>query len=217
MVCCEKWIFYKYIRCCLYVDIWYNFCAARAKSLKTNEIVALKKVKFTNNNIIKEGFPVSALREVTILLEMKHPNIVNVKEVVVGSDMDKIFMVMEFVDHTVKDLQDQVQKRFNQAEVKCLMQQLLEGVKYMHENWIIHRDLKTSNLLLDNKGNLKICGTKIEQFGNHFLDFGLARRYGDPIRQYSPIVITQWYRPLELLLGATTYGPEVDLVRKCNI
>jgi len=79
---------------------------------------------------------------------------------------------------------------FSESEVKCLMIQLLKAVSYLHENWIVHRDLKLSNLLFDNKGSLKLA------------DFGLARSYGLPLKPYTPKVVTLWYRPPELLLGA---------------
>jgi len=172
----------------------------RAKHLKTNTIVALKRVKLTSKDLTREGFPHSAIREMNILLKLTHPNVVRVHEVVVGSDMDKIFMVMEYSDHSIKDLQEVSPKRFSQAQAKCLMHQLLSGIKYLHENWIMHRDLKPSNLLFDNRGNLKIC------------DFGLARLYGDDeTRELSPTVVTMWYRAPELLLGAKTYTTSIDM------
>ena len=173
---------------------------ARAKHIKTGMIVALKRVKLNIKELTREGFPHNALREMNILLQLSHPNIVRVHEIVIGSDMDKIFMVMEYVDHSLKDLSEHMQKHFTQSEVKCLVRQLLEGVKYLHENWILHRDLKSSNLLYDNKGNLKIC------------DFGLARLYGEPLHPYSPIVVTLWYRAPELLLGTRVYTTAVDMV-----
>jgi cell division cycle 2-like protein len=172
---------------------------ARAKCKETGEIVALKRVKLSNE-LVRDGFPLSALREVSTLLRLQHPNLVCAKEVVIGSDLNKIFVVMDYMDHTVKDLNEIMKQRFTQAEVKCLMLQLLEGVKYMHQNWIEHRDLKTSNLLMDNHGSLKIC------------DFGLARKYGDPLREYSPVVVTLWYRAPEILLGEKRYSPAIDMV-----
>ncbi len=150
--------------------------------------------------MVRDGFPLSALREISALLQLQHENLVCAKEVVIGSDYNKIFIVMDYMDHTVKDLNERMKQRFTQAEVKCLMIQLLEGVKYMHDNWIEHRDLKTSNLLMDNHGNLKIC------------DFGLARKYSDPLQQYSPVVVTLWYRAIEVLLGERKYSPAIDMV-----
>ncbi|PRP80674.1 cyclin-dependent kinase 11B-like [Planoprotostelium fungivorum] len=160
----------------------------RAQDIVTKEIVALKKVKMDRET---EGFPITSLREISILLTFKHPNIVDVKEVVVGSKTDSIFIVMEFVDHDLKDLMKDMKPdtRFLASEVKCLMIQLLSAMAHLHENWIIHRDLKTSNLLYNNRGILKVA------------DFGLAREYGSPLKGYTPTVVTLWYRAPELLLG----------------
>lgn len=168
----------------------------RARDKKTGEIVALKKVKMEKE---REGFPLTSLREINILLSFHHPSIVDVKEVVVGSNLDSIFMVMEYMEHDLKGLMETMKQPFSQSEVKCLMLQLLEGVKYLHDNWVLHRDLKTSNLLLNNRGELKIC------------DFGLARQYGSPLKPYTHLVVTLWYRAPELLLGAKQYSTAIDM------
>ncbi|XP_030542007.1 cyclin-dependent kinase G-2 isoform X2 [Rhodamnia argentea] len=168
----------------------------RARDKKTGEIVALKKVKMEKE---REGFPLTSLREINILLAFHHPSIVDVKEVVVGSNLDSIFMVMEYMEHDLKGLMETMKQPFSQSEVKCLMLQLLEGVKYLHDNWVLHRDLKTSNLLLNNRGELKIC------------DFGLARQYGSPLKPYTHLVVTLWYRAPELLLGAKQYSTAIDM------
>ncbi|KAG8383277.1 hypothetical protein BUALT_Bualt05G0167800 [Buddleja alternifolia] len=168
----------------------------RAKDKKTGEIVALKKVKMEKE---REGFPLTSLREINILLSFHHPSIVDVKEVVVGSSLDSIFMVMEYMEHDLKALMETMKQPFSQSEVKCLMIQLLGGVKYLHDNWVLHRDLKTSNLLLNNRGELKIC------------DFGLARQYGSPLKPYTHLVVTLWYRAPELLLGAKQYSTAIDM------
>ncbi|XP_047319900.1 cyclin-dependent kinase G-2-like [Impatiens glandulifera] len=168
----------------------------RAKDKKTGEIVALKKVKMEKE---REGFPLTSLREINILLSFHHPSIVDVKEVVVGSSLDSIFMVMEYMEHDLKALMETMKQPYSQSEVKCLMLQLLEGVKYLHDNWVLHRDLKTSNLLLNNKGDLKIC------------DFGLARQYGIPLKPYTHLVVTLWYRAPELLLGTKQYSTAIDM------
>ncbi|KAF2292858.1 hypothetical protein GH714_029402 [Hevea brasiliensis] len=101
--------------------------------------------------------------------------------------------------HDLKGLMESMKQPFSQSEVKCLMLQLLEGVKYLHDNWVLHRDLKTSNLLLNNRGELKIC------------DFGLARQYGSPLKPYTHLVVTLWYRAPELLLGAKQYSTAIDM------
>lgn len=168
----------------------------RAKDKKTGEVVALKKVKMEKE---REGFPLTSLREINILLSFHQPSIVDVKEVVVGSNLDSIFMVMEYMEHDLKALMETMKQPFSQSEVKCLMLQLLEGTKYLHDNWVLHRDLKTSNLLLNNRGELKIC------------DFGLARQYGSPLKPYTHLVVTLWYRAPELLLGAKQYSTAIDM------
>lgn len=166
----------------------------RAREKTTGLIVALKKIKVT---LEKEGFPVTSLREMSLLQQLNHPNIVKVREVVVGSSLDKVYMVMEFMDHELKTVIEN--SKFTVAEVKCLMQQLLSAVAYLHANFVMHRDLKTSNLLLNNQGELKIC------------DFGLARKYGDPLRPYTHLVVTLFYRAPELLLGQDTYSAAIDM------
>ncbi|XP_020576967.1 cyclin-dependent kinase G-2-like isoform X3 [Phalaenopsis equestris] len=168
----------------------------RAKDKITGDIVALKKVKMEKE---REGFPLTSLREINILLSFHHPSIVDVKEVVVGSSLDSIFMVMEYMEHDLKGLMETMKQPFSQSEVKCLMLQLLSGVKYLHDNWVLHRDLKTSNLLLNNRGELKIC------------DFGLARQYGSPLKPYTHLVVTLWYRAPELLLGTKQYSTAIDM------
>eukprot|EP01012_Entosiphon_sulcatum_P039733 TRINITY_DN5276_c0_g1_i1.p1 TRINITY_DN5276_c0_g1~~TRINITY_DN5276_c0_g1_i1.p1 ORF type:complete len:473 (+),score=111.56 TRINITY_DN5276_c0_g1_i1:23-1420(+) len=169
--------------------------ASQVRNARTR-INALKQVKMEKE---KEGFPITALREIDVLMRCRHPNIVAVEEIVVGNRDDSIFLVMEYVEHDIKYLMEQMKARFSQAEVKCLLMQLLRGCAYMHSNWIIHRDLKTSNLLYTNTGVLKIC------------DFGLARFYGEPIKKMTPGVVTLWYRSPEILLGEESYTPAVDM------
>jgi cell division cycle 2-like len=106
---------------------------------------------------------------------------------------------MEFVEHDLKSLMESMTTPFLQSEVKTLLLQLISGVQCLHDNWIIHRDLKTSNLLMNNRGELKIA------------DFGLARRFGDPMGYMTQLVVTLWYRAPELLLGAKEYTTAIDM------
>ncbi|XP_048499398.1 cyclin-dependent kinase G-2 isoform X1 [Beta vulgaris subsp. vulgaris] len=171
----------------------------KARDKKSGEIVAIKKMKMGNE---REGFPVCYLREINTLLSLNHPSIVNAREVVVDDSVegfDNVYMVMEYVEHDIKALMKVRKQPFRQSEVKCLMLQLLEGVKYLHDNWVLHRDLKTSNLLLNNTGELKIC------------DLGMARHYGSPLKPYTALVVTLWYRAPELLLGAKEYSTALDM------
>lgn len=166
----------------------------------TSRKVALKQIKFDKIHP-NEGFPVTALREINTLLSLSAPGIVRVEEVVVGSTLDKIFLVMEFLPHNLREYVELLPPGsfFTQGEVKCLLSQLLAGVATMHAKWLLHRDLKTANVLMDNAGRLVIC------------DFGLARRYGEPVRAYTDTVVTLWYRAPEVLLGCRDYGPPLDV------
>ncbi|KAG0231494.1 hypothetical protein BGW42_000200 [Actinomortierella wolfii] len=168
----------------------------RARDRETGDIVALKKLKLDQE---KNGFPITSLREIYTLLLAKHPHIVNVREIVVGDTLTQIFIVMDFIEHDLKELMSEMPQPFLQSEVKTLMLQLLSATELLHENWILHRDLKTSNLLLNNRGEIKVA------------DFGLARRYGEPQGVMTQPVVTLWYRAPELLLGSKHYTTAVDM------
>ncbi|GES57917.1 protein kinase [Aspergillus terreus] len=169
---------------------------SRAKDITTGEVVALKKLKMENS---PDGFPVTGLREIQTLLEARHPNIVFLREIVMGSKMDEVFLVMDFLEHDLKTLLDDMREPFLPSEIKTLLSQVLSGLDFLHSQWIMHRDLKTSNLLMNNRGEIKIA------------DFGMARYYGDPPPKLTQLVVTLWYRSPELLLGAEKYGTEIDM------
>lgn len=174
---------------------------SRARCLSTSKIVALKRLKTDPKD--RSGLPVTGLREIQILRNSSHRNIVPLLEVVVSDSTTplepSIFLVLEFLEHDLKSILEDMPEPFLASEVKTLMLQLCSGVAYLHDNWILHRDLKTSNLLLNNRGQLKIA------------DFGMSRYVGDPPPKLTQLVVTLWYRAPELLLGATTYGSAIDI------
>ncbi|GAB1320794.1 cyclin-dependent kinase [Madurella fahalii] len=173
---------------------------SRARELATGKVVALKRLKIDPKD--RSGLPVTGLREIQILKDCDHRNVVKLQEVVVGEDTSKIeniFLVLEFVEHDLKSILEDMPEPFLASEVKTLLLQLASGVSYLHDNWILHRDLKTSNLLLNNRGQLKIA------------DFGMARYVGDPPPKLTQLVVTLWYRAPELLLGATRYTSAIDM------
>ncbi len=168
----------------------------RARDSQTGEIVALKKMRMENE---KDGLPISGLREINLLINLNHENVVQLKEVVVGSHFDSIFLVMMYCEQDLASLLDNMPAPFTEAQVKCLALQMVNGLHYLHDNFIIHRDLKVSNLLLTDKGCLKIA------------DFGLARTFGLPVQPMTPRVVTLWYRAPEVLLGSVTHTTAIDM------
>jgi len=171
----------------------------KARDTTTNEIVALKQIKF-DTALMKEGFPLAALREIGVLLDLSHKCIVTVKEMVVGDSFEKVFMVMECME---MDLQEAMKRSgsspFPQSELKNMLYEILSAANHIHDKWILHRDLKTSNILVHKSGKIALC------------DFGLARKYQIPKKALTQMVVTLWYRPPELLFGENVYGPEVDM------
>ncbi|KAL0633760.1 hypothetical protein Q9L58_007367 [Maublancomyces gigas] len=168
----------------------------RAHDHKTSKIVALKQVRIFDSDR-GNGIPITALREISILKSLRHNNVVNVLDVAVGTELDDVYMVMEYAEQDLANLLDHAKVKYSESEIKCLMKQLLEGLEYLHKHDIIHRDIKMSNLLLTAKGVLKIA------------DFGMAREYSP--RPLTPGVVTVWYRAPELLLSANRYTTAVDL------
>jgi cell division cycle 2-like protein len=169
---------------------------SRAKDITTSQVVALKKVKMDYN---QDGFPITALREIAILQKARHPNIVDLNEVLSGDSPEECVLVMEFLEHDLKTLQEDMHDPFVASEVKTLLRQLTAGVAFLHDNYIMHRDLKTSNILLNNRGQLKLA------------DFGMARYIPPASAPLTQLVVTLWYRAPELLLGTPNYGTEVDM------
>jgi len=176
----------------------------KAKDRLTNELVAMKKIRMTNE---KEGFPITAIREIKLLRDMDHENVVKLKEVVSSKESShnrgkgSVYIVFEFMDHDLMGLMDTANMNFNLEQVKCFTKQLLAGLHYCHKRGIMHRDIKGSNLLINNAGILKLG------------DFGLSRTFNEKDIQYryTNRVVTLWYRPPELLLGAVVYGPAIDM------
>ncbi|EEB08798.2 CMGC/CDK/CRK7 protein kinase Lsk1 [Schizosaccharomyces japonicus yFS275] len=168
----------------------------KARNSVTGEIVALKRIRL---ELEKDGFPITTVREIKILQSLRHKNIVRLLEMLVENN--SVFMVFEYMDHDLTGVLLNPQFTFSPANIKHLAKQMFEGLDYLHQQGVLHRDIKGSNILLSSNGDLK------------FADFGLARFFSTTQRRanYTNRVITLWFRPPELLLGATAYGPSVDI------
>jgi CTD kinase subunit alpha len=161
----------------------------------TKDMVALKKIRMEGE---RDGFPVTAIREIKLLQSLNHDNIVKLQEVMV--ERNDCFMVFEYLSHDLTGLLNHPTFKLEYAMKKDLAKQLFEGLDYLHRRGVLHRDIKAANILVSNTGQLKLA------------DFGLARFYAKRKKlDYTNRVITIWYRSPELLLGETQYGPAVDI------
>ncbi|KAI3812553.1 hypothetical protein L1987_17264 [Smallanthus sonchifolius] len=169
----------------------------KAKDTLSGKIVALKKVRF--DNLEPESVKFMA-REILILRRVDHPNVVKLEGLVTSRMSCSLYLVFEYMEHDLAGLAASPTIKFTEPQVKCYMHQLLSGLEHCHNRHVLHRDIKGSNLLLDNDGGLKIA------------DFGLASFFDPNHKQpMTSRVVTLWYRPPELLLGATDYGVGIDL------
>ncbi|KAG8854549.1 Cyclin-dependent kinase catalytic subunit [Tulasnella sp. 330] len=177
----------------------------KARDMNRNKVVALKKIRLEAED---EGVPSTAIREISLLKELKDDNIVSLLDIV-HSD-NKLFLVFEFLDMDLKRYMDAVAspteatapivaRGLGPDVVQRFTYQLVKGLHYCHAHRILHRDLKPQNLLIDGEGNLKLA------------DFGLARAFGIPLRTYTHEVVTLWYRAPEVLLGSRHYSTAIDM------
>jgi len=166
----------------------------KAKDKHTNQIVALKRIRL---EVEDEGIPSTALREISLLRELQHPNIVELKDCVQSEG--RLYLVFEFLDMDFKKYMDSCQGMLSPMLCKSYLFQCCRGLAYCHARGVMHRDLKPQNLLVSRDGVLKLA------------DFGLARSFCPPIRPLTHEVVTLWYRPPEILLGSPTYAPPMDV------
>merc|ERR1719171_3298301 len=155
----------------------------------------MKKMKLDAE---EEGVPSTAIREIALLKELSHANVVKLLDIFCSTN--KLLLVFEFLENDLKKyMKAQNGRNLTPPAIKDLAYQLFRGVEFCHANRILHRDLKPQNLLIDRKMTLKIA------------DFGLARAYTVPVPKYTHEVVTVWYRAPEILLGATVYSIPVDI------
>ena len=168
-------------------------------SPNNHKIFALKKILMDKE---KEGFPITALREIMILKRLNHKNILSLLEIVTKKEKNKngiVYLVFEYMEHDISGLSN-MKINFPIESIKCIMYQILQGLQYLHKNNILHRDIKTANILLNNKGEVKIG------------DFGLARIINPNLKKrITNRVVTLWYRAPELLFGENIYGSAIDV------
>ena len=166
----------------------------KAEDTVTHKIVAIKKIRLGK---YKEGVNFTAIREIKLLQELRHPHVIELVDCFPHKrNLNLVFECCE------SDLEAVIKDKFlnlGTNAVKSYLQMTLKAVAYCHASWVLHRDLKPNNLLIAPNGALKLA------------DFGLARVFGSPNRKFTHQVFARWYRAPELLLGSKVYGPGVDL------
>ena len=168
----------------------------KAKNLRDDTMVALKRIRLDQD---EEGVPSTAIREISLLKELRHENVVSLLEVI--HEETKLYLVFEYLDLDLKKHMDSSPHISNdRMVVKGYVYQICAGIAFCHSHRVLHRDLKPQNLLIDTTHNvLKLA------------DFGLARAFGIPVRAYTHEVVTLWYRAPEILLGVRHYSTPVDV------
>ncbi|KAM3727707.1 Cyclin-dependent kinase [Dirofilaria immitis] len=169
----------------------------KAKDTETNEFVAIKKIKLGSRHEAMDGVNRTALREIKLLQELHHDNIIGLLDVI--GHKTNIQLVFDFMETDLEHLVKDKAIILMPEHIKNMVLQMLLGLEYLHLHWILHRDLKPNNLLINLQGRIKIA------------DFGLARFFGSPNRHYTHQVVTRWYRAPELLYAARSYGVGIDI------
>lgn len=180
----------------------------KVRNKGTQDIEALKRVKLNlRQNALEGGIPSSSLREIAALKNLKHPNIVSLREV--RHTGTSLYLIFEHMDQDLKKTLDETKAGLPKMLVRSYMWQLLKAIAFCHSKGILHRDLKLQNLLVNTKDDtIKLA------------DFGLARNQtcginnrhdGQTKFAYTTEVVTLWYRAPELLLGLENYGAPVDI------
>ncbi|TPX66751.1 hypothetical protein SpCBS45565_g04307 [Spizellomyces sp. 'palustris'] len=167
----------------------------KGKNRNDGSIVALKEIHLDN----EEGAPSTAIREISLMKELRHPNIVRLHDVI--HTEKTLTLVFEYMDQDLKKYMDSLGTggMIQPHMAKWFMYQLLKGIAFCHDNRVLHRDLKPQNLLINSKGELKLG------------DFGLARAFGIPVNTFSNEVVTLWYRAPDVLLGSRNYSTSIDI------
>jgi cyclin-dependent kinase 1 len=186
----------------------------KGKNKKTGQFVAMKKIRLESEDegeffvIFQEirvfiwwflGIPSTAIREISLLKELKHPNIVTLEDVIM--EENRLYLIFEFLSMDLKKYMDSLapEKMMEPELVKSYLYQITAAILFCHRRRVLHRDLKPQNLLINKVGIIKVA------------DFGLGRSFGIPVRNYTHEIVTLWYRAPEVLLGSARYSCPVDV------
>ena len=165
----------------------------KGREKATGDIVAIKKIKNLNPGV---GFPPNTIREIKLLKQIQHENIIKLRNVIPTNSADSVvYLIFDYCEYDLEALEHH--KKLSLKQVRCYMRQILLALDALEKHGWMHRDLKPANLFIT-PGNVMKLG-----------DFGLARQIQN--KDLTSEVITIWYRPPELLMGCHDYGTEVDV------
>jgi serine/threonine protein kinase len=174
----------------------------KAEDTRNKSIIALKKIRLDQHD---DGIPSTSIREISLLKELDHPNVVRLHDVI--HTKKQLYLVFEFLEEDLKKYLDNIRRQLRTEQkpysldpmiIKSFVYQLVKAISFCHSRRILHRDLKPQNLLIEN-GVVKLA------------DFGLARAYNTPVLTYTHEVVTLWYRAPEILLGQSQYSTPIDV------
>lgn len=167
----------------------------KAVSKETGDVFALKKIRILYED---EGVPGTAIREVSLLKECDHPNVIKLHEVC--SNPSALYLVFDFLDMDLRVYLKRYGAFVDSHLLKSAACQCFRGIEYCHSHRVLHRDLKPQNVLIDVASHLL-----------KLADFGLARAFSVPLKAYTHEVVTLWYRAPEILLGQSKYANPIDI------
>eukprot|EP01013_Petalomonas_cantuscygni_P016982 TRINITY_DN34074_c0_g1_i1.p1 TRINITY_DN34074_c0_g1~~TRINITY_DN34074_c0_g1_i1.p1 ORF type:complete len:325 (-),score=57.87 TRINITY_DN34074_c0_g1_i1:181-1155(-) len=176
-----------------------------ARRVANDDIVAIKHIPLESE---EEGIPSTAIREISLLRELHHPNIVRLLDVYHTERPRRLSLVFEYCNEDLKHFIDRHRGPLPPRLIQHLAYQLLLGVAHSHARRVLHRDLKPQNLLVALDAS---AGATLRSVSLKLADFGLARAFGIPVRKLTHEVVTLWYRAPDVLAGSVRYGPEVDM------
>ncbi|XP_051912733.1 cyclin-dependent kinase 9-like [Hippocampus zosterae] len=175
----------------------------KARCKQTGQLFALKKYDQKNRKIIEDGFSITSLREIRILMSLQHPNIIELKELYLtkpgrrNNMRGSTILVFEYMEYDLAGIMKSL-AGFELAHLKCVMRQILVALEHLHSKGFAHRDLKSANILMNLSGEVKLG------------DFGLAKQIKER-GPHTPKVVTLWYRAPELLFQTDRYTEKVDV------
>ncbi|KAK4876827.1 hypothetical protein RN001_009333 [Aquatica leii] len=168
----------------------------KGRNKKTGMVVAMKKIRLENED---EGVPSTAIREISLLKELRHKNIVMLQDVIM--EEARLYLIFEFLSMDLKKYLNKIKsgQLMDPELVKSYIYQINKAILFCHQRRVLHRDLKPQNLLINKEGLIKVA------------DFGLGRAFGVPVRAFTHEVVTLWYRAPEILLGSSRYSCPIDI------